>query len=345
MKTTFKRYNNFNLIRLLLALLVILGHSPELIDGNRGREWLTQFAGTISIGEFAVDCFFLLSGFLITQSWDMQPHPWLFLKKRILRIYPAFIVASVISVFIVGPLAATPAAYFASLDAVVFVRDLLLLRKPAASEVFAGMPYPLVNGAMWTIAREFACYLLILGMGVSGLLRRRHVLLAVTGFVFAVLIWFKLHGDTVVGLRLASFFLSGACYYHYRDRVPYRGGIAAAAAIVLLVCMFSWRGAEIGLATVGGYVLLYLAFKHSTLFSRFNRLPDVSYGVYLYGWPIQKLLLWYIPSLTPWSLFFLAAPAALLVGTVSWYLIEQPALRLKGAPLPILPDHPRHTTP
>jgi peptidoglycan/LPS O-acetylase OafA/YrhL len=97
--------------------------------------------------------------------------------------------------------------------------------------------------------------------------------------------------------------------------------------------MLDWTAlldwSELFLASIGGYVILYAAMKRSVLLSCFNRLPDVSYGVYLYGWPIQKLFLWYIPTLSPLMLFALSAPAAVVLGSVSWYLIEKPALRFK----------------
>jgi peptidoglycan/LPS O-acetylase OafA/YrhL len=102
------RQNNFNLVRLLLALLVLLSHAPELIDGNRSQEILTRMFGTLSFGELAVDGFFLLSGYLIMQSWDAQPQAWPFLKKRMLRIYPGFVIATLVCAFAVGPLAAEP---------------------------------------------------------------------------------------------------------------------------------------------------------------------------------------------------------------------------------------------
>jgi peptidoglycan/LPS O-acetylase OafA/YrhL len=324
------RENNFNLIRLLLALLVIFGHSPELIDGNRHREWLTRIFGTVSFGELAVDGFFLLSGYLIMQSWDSQPQAWAFLKKRLLRIYPGFIVASVTCAFIVGPLASVPSQYFGAFDAAGFMTGLLLLDIPVVPPVFEGSPYANINGAMWTISREFSCYLFVLIAGVTGALRLRHFCLGVTALLFAVLAWFKLKNIPVMDMRLASFFLSGACYYRYREHIKFHGGIAAALAAAVAVCMFSWRGAELAMASIGGYVLLYLAGKRSATLSHFNRLPDVSYGVYLYGWPIQKLLLWYCPSLSPWALSGLAATAALVAGTFSWYLVEKPALRFKG---------------
>jgi peptidoglycan/LPS O-acetylase OafA/YrhL len=94
--------------------------------------------------------------------------------------------------------------------------------------------------------------------------------------------------------------------------------------------MFYWRTAEIAVASADAYLLLYLGNKKSVLSRHFNRVPDISYGTYLYGWPIQKLLLWHIPTLSPWALFSVSAPLALIAGTTSWYLIEKPALQFKN---------------
>jgi peptidoglycan/LPS O-acetylase OafA/YrhL len=324
------RQNNFNLIRLILALLVILGHSPELVDGNRNRELLTRLFGSVSFGELAVDGFFLLSGYLIMQSWDAQPQGWQFLKKRLLRIYPGFIFASLVCAFAIGPLASNPGAYFAAFQSSAFLHSVLALNIPDVPAVFEGTHYASINGAMWTISREFVCYLFVLVAGVTGALRLRHFCLILTFVVFIALIALKLAKQPVSDLRLASFFLSGTCYYIYRNHFRLNGAFAAVITAIVMVFMFSWRAAELALASIGGYVLIYLAGKRSTFLKGFNRLPDVSYGIYLYGWPIQKLLLWYYPSLTPWTLFAFSAPAAILAGTVSWYLIEKPALRFKG---------------
>jgi hypothetical protein len=72
------RANNFSVLRMLFATLVILSHSTELIDGNRSREILTLLFGTISFGVLAVDGFFIISGYLITKSYlSSQPMGYL----------------------------------------------------------------------------------------------------------------------------------------------------------------------------------------------------------------------------------------------------------------------------
>src|SRR4051795_1080255 len=87
-----KSQNKFGSLRLIFAFLVIASHSPELVDGNRSRELLTQFFSTISFGELAVDGFFLVSGYLITKSYIESSTSLYYIWKRILRIVPAFAV-------------------------------------------------------------------------------------------------------------------------------------------------------------------------------------------------------------------------------------------------------------
>jgi peptidoglycan/LPS O-acetylase OafA/YrhL len=323
------RQNNFNLVRLLLALSVLLSHAPEIIDGDRSREILTRIFESLSFGELAVDGFFLLSGYLIVQSWESQPRAWPFLKKRLLRIYPGFIVATLVCAFIVGPLGAVPKTYFAELDVPFLLVNMLVLQKPAVPDVFAGLHHEGINNSMWSISAEFVCYLGVLALGVTGALGRRKTWLALTILAFAIGATARLADVTIPGVRLAMLFLSGGAYYLYRDKIRMDGRMALGAAAVVILCLFSWRVSELAVASLGGYVLIYAAGKRSAWLMQFNRLPDVSYGTYLYGWPIQKLLVWYIPTISPWQLFVLSAPCALLAGAISWILVEEPALRFK----------------
>jgi peptidoglycan/LPS O-acetylase OafA/YrhL len=328
------RQNNFNLIRLILALCVILSHSPELTDGDNHREPLMRLFDTIPLGFAAVDAFFLLSGYLIVQSWDLAPSARQFLRSRLLRIYPGFLIASVVCALLVGPLGADAAAYFAAFDIGAFTTGALLLQAPVVPPVFHGTVLPKINLSMWTISYEFACYLLVLVAGRSGALRIRHFWLALTIAVFGTLVLSKVLHFDVGFLRLPSFFLSGGCFYIYRDKIRLDGRIALAVTVAVIVCMFSWSASELALATGGCYALIYLARKPSAWLNRFNRLPDVSYGTYLYAWPLQKLLIWYAPGISPWLVFAIAAPAAVALGAASWFAIEKPALKFKRSPAP-----------
>jgi peptidoglycan/LPS O-acetylase OafA/YrhL len=153
--------NNFGLLRLCFAFLVIVSHSFELIDGNRSREPLTRLFGTISFGELAVDGFFLLSGYLIVQSFDRSDSMATYLRKRVLRIYPGYIVAYLACLLLVAPFSGADMSALQGLGGVKAFFHLLKLGMPVLPNAFAGQPYPALNGSMWTIAYEFRCYLVL----------------------------------------------------------------------------------------------------------------------------------------------------------------------------------------
>lgn len=328
-----ERDNNFNFLRIVFALLVLLSHAPELADGNRERELLTQIFHTMSFGEVAVGGFFLLSGYLIVQSWTANPDLVEFLKKRVLRIYPAFIVASIVSAFIVGPLASESTTYFSSFWYKGLIKSLLFLDQPNTPPVFPGTPYPVVNGSMWTITYEFRCYLTVLIFGIIGLFNKRIVWLTITAAVLFVLAMQKLELLAMPNsafLRLASYFFCGGCFFLYREQIAFNKLTAAAMGIALFIGLFSTYAAELVFATAGAYLLFYIALTPIGTLNRINRYPDVSYGAYLYGWPVQKLFLWYFPTMSPWLLAILSVLSCIALGAISWYLIEKPALRLKS---------------
>jgi peptidoglycan/LPS O-acetylase OafA/YrhL len=136
-------------------------------------------------------------------------------------------------------------------------------------------------------------------------------------------------GDLWQLLRFLAYFCAGGCFYLYRDKVVFKPALLIATTSILLFCQFTERGRDVSLILFLPYILFYLAFANIPFLDRFKTTPDVSYGLYLYGWPIQKLLLWYFPLLSPWLLFLFATVAAWGCGLLSWKLVEQPFLKLK----------------
>jgi len=339
------RNNNFNFLRLLFALLVLVAHAPELADGNRSRELLTRVFHTLSFGEVAVDGFFLLSGYLIVQSWERGAGLWDFTRKRVRRIYPAFVVACLVSALGLAPLAVPSVrAYFAQLDYGQLASTTLRLEQPQVPLVFAGTPFPLINGAMWSIAYEVRCYALVALVGL--LLRRWHrwLWLALMGFALVMLPlheqvnrWEFPWREALIKspeefFRLLAFFAVGACFYLFRGFIVLRGRWAAGAALLLLGLLLLPKFAALGLATAGAYALFWVAFAPLTALDGFKRLTDISYGLYLYGWPAQKLLSGYFPTVSVWGLLPAVMGLASLAGYLSWHFVEAPWLRKSPGP-------------
>ncbi len=330
--------NNLDLMRLCFAALVLLSHSFELVDGNRSREPLTSLFHTVSFAELGVDCFFILSGFLITASWQKDPRWRSFLWKRVTRIVPGFVVAYVISVLVLGAIGSSSAAdFFHHLDGKRLVKELLKLCAPVTPPVFVGHPYPTVNNAMWTIHYEFACYLLTLGLGLVGVLARSRIVLALWAASLALLLAYTLHPfapgelaefDMGSVLRFLAMFLAGAAMFRtgfHRRRSPW---LIAFAAVALVAGLTHHLTAEPAIAIAGSYLLFVIGFtplRHPEA----RALPDMSYGLYLYGWPTQKLVVAALVAPTPLAVFGLSLVGALAAGAASWFLVEKPAMSFR----------------
>jgi peptidoglycan/LPS O-acetylase OafA/YrhL len=228
--TEREHFNNFNAVRLALAVLVIVSHDFPLSYGSEGSEPLMRMtAGQDNLGAVAVNFFFLISGMLITASWLRSKSMQSFLFKRVLRIYPGFLVASAVSVLIA--LVFSPAFRPAVRSAVwvyEFLRDLAFLGVSSLIQpsAFAGNPFPgQINGSLWTISIEFGCYILVAVLGLFCLFKRRKLIL-----LFALGVWLfygiKLfHGREVWRSepRFLTYFFAGMLCWLFRDKIV--GGI------------------------------------------------------------------------------------------------------------------------
>lgn len=338
------RKNNVGFLRLVFACAVIVGHAPEMIDGNVSREPLAALTGVLTLGSVAVDGFFLLSGYLITASMTRST-PLRYLNRRVMRIYPAFIIASLLSVYVLGRLAD---AQISGALPKVFSKIILLRQPDYYPGQFPGLQhYPLLNGAMWTIAYEFRCYLLIFALGICGVLRRPGAMITITFIalslfaasgvkpVSALLTEWENYGaiKLLIGnptqvVRLTAAFLVGSCLWvKGNGRTPQiSGNVAAISAIamVAIIVMVPVMG-EVAVLTLGAVGLFWASFRANLgVLQTINDQWDISYGTYLYGWPIATYIRWTYPSIDPWTLAACTVPLALLAGAVSWHLVEAP---------------------
>lgn len=330
------RDNSFDVLRLGAAFLVLFSHSWAL----SGRVE-PVFAGD-TFGGLGVTVFFAISGFLVARSWQLDPRISAFVVKRVLRLWPALLVVLLLSALVLGAIVTERSVgnYFGSADVGRYVSGNAGLHTVYdLPGVFGHNPYPnAVNGSLWTLPVEVKAYFLLFGLGVLGLLRRPLVLLA----VLALVIWLLVTGvdtqpDAVASwlegplqTRLLAVFVGGALLYSLRRhvRLDWRLAVAAGAAAWLT----SRSGTGIRAATWSlaiPYLIVVLAYRSPSWLRALVRPGDLSYGIYLWAFPVQQTVMLVDGSLPPVGLLAIAAPVTYTLAFVSWRGIEAPALRLK----------------
>lgn len=347
--------NNLDATRLALAVLVIYSHSYFLLlpPAQRGDPLLRLTQGRQDFGQLAVNCFFVLSGYLIAMSYVRVRSAGEFFRKRAARILPGYFAAFLISVLVVTPLSmARPAAAFAPSQlarAAIYGASLGAWHSPLA---FVHNPRPfLVNGSLWTIHYEFIAYLLLLALGVAGFLsgRTHRVVLGLwvaalaASATAAVMglearaerlpLWLTIPiGDPGKWARLLSYFLSGTVAYLFRSQIPRRLDLFLLAAVGfgLTIAFAPPAVASAIKPPLLAYVLFWFATARIPRLAEFKTWlgGDYSYGTYLYAFPIQQLIVlaaarWRPETLTPAALFALSVPLSVLAGAASWHGVEK----------------------
>lgn len=323
------RNNALNLVRLFLASAVIFGHAFPL-TGAAASRWE-------DVSGIAVDGFFVVSGYLIADSRSRTrflPYLW----RRALRIFPAFWVVLIVTALVFGPLAAIKEGVPYSIHSAasyVTTNAGLYINQWGIDHTLRDVPYPNAwNGSLWTLNYEFLGYLAIGVLLGAAVVRRHAALVLVTLLVAVILLKPLAEGPLDVttnyylnGLRLASYFLAGSAAWALRHHWHVRKYqvVAAGFAYVLLVLLDShttWG--QVPLAVV----ILGIGSARYTGWATTN---DISYGIYIYAFPVQQMLILqgtahYGPLINALLTLLITSGFAYL----SWRFVEHPALRFKN---------------
>lgn len=343
------RDNNFNLMRFLAASVVLFTHSFALALGSSEAEPLKLSLG-MTLGSMAVDLFFVSSGFLIAASFFSGKGLVYFVSARVLRIYPALIVATVFTVFGLGLIFTelSKGAYLTDTQTYRFLIKNSILIKGVEFElpgVFLHTPYEkAVNGSLWTLPYEVKMYsyLALVGLVVIGLKanfprfpRAKVTLLglAVLGFAANLVNHFRPFHDPFLSHLFAMFF-AGAAFYAWRDRVVLSTKLAFVLLTVIVAAALIHREVFFVLYCAAlPYLVLYLAYVPKGKIRGFNRFGDYSYGLYIYAFPVQQAIAASMPGIGVPLMVILSFAITFVLAWASWHLVEKRFLSLKAGHL------------
>jgi peptidoglycan/LPS O-acetylase OafA/YrhL len=350
--------NSFNFLRLIFASAVLVSHAA-------GMALFIQWTGAIkgfTAAEMGLYGFFIISGFLIMESAVRSGVPK-FTWARILRIFPGLLVCLALIAFVAGyvywhhvtPRAGGYGSYLHIHPSPWgYFWNNALLPSPIQSQMAIGrtpLAYPRDwNGPIWTLFYEFVCYFITLVVVKATAEWRRQVIVGITVCLWLFVVVASLtpwgaHTFSVFYLtrmedmiRFSYLFLTAGCIYLYRDRIPDSGWLALVCGGGFLASAFlpyahnryptfSFTPIDITLPLMA-YAIIWLGL-HLPL-SRWGRRNDISYGIYIYGWPVTLFLLeWNFARWGALPFMLISWAITIPVAWASWWIVERPSLRLK----------------
>ncbi len=326
--------NNFNILRLFAASIVVYSHSFPLSMGSNEFEPFKLVTGYFTLGQLAVSIFFVISGYLITISWNRKPIFLEFCWKRLLRIYPGMIAAIIFTVFIIGSTATSLSfkEYLGSIPYLQIIKNMILLQQANLPGVFVNNSYPnAVNGSLWTLLWEAKMYLITAILGLTGILKKRWPVVYFTLFAIAFT-YFKLTLPIISSFvnDYSIYYLVGTLFAIYNNSIKYR---LALLTPLFLIWILSFKTSFFTLITniFLPYLILYLALNSKVIMQKLLKMGDFSYGVYIYAFPIQQFIVHLFQNeISPIELFFISFPLIIICSYFSWNLIEKKALEMKN---------------
>ena len=339
------RDNNIKLLRLLFAIFVVYTHSYDLL-GLHGSGIFNKTL-KVSASQLGVDGFFVLSGFLIYVSFSKnQERNSLnrYVVSRFLRLFPALIVFVILMCFVVGPYI-SDLAYF---DFITHpsIRTFLIYNSTLIggivynlSGVFEANPSSAICGSLWTLPYELVLYFLL---PIIILLSKRPA----TSIVMTMVAIHIMHDGFMENFQsmiqrgpflasqfngLSICFLVGALLATVKDNIQ----ISHRYAIIALLFFVYAHQIQLDIPLVKivttiafAYLVFYLSSYPKGLIRKFNEyVGDYSYGIYIWSFPIQQLLIHNYPQISPVYLFFVSLFFSICMGALSWHLVEKKCLQ------------------
>jgi peptidoglycan/LPS O-acetylase OafA/YrhL len=327
---------------------VIFSHSYALLLGDISKDPLFSVAGRV-FSEIGVCGFFAISGYLVHQSLYRSSSLSSFIRKRLLRIVPGLFVAVLFTTLVIGPIVSTYStmAYFSNPAtwAHALKNMLLIPGSQTLPGVFTENPSPAVNGSLWTLRYEFLLYGLLSLLYFVPLPRRRIIIPAA---LIILLLSLLMGRYNIIPLNasdqkflyyfviLASYFLGGGLLSLFPEVLIKRKTILFFASSIIFVTSLFILKKELEVFGILGFTVMVITFGlHYFPVLNFSKYTgDISYGTYIYAYPIQQaLIVW----LHPENVFTLILPSFFLswiAGLLSWHLVEQRFIRRKQLFIP-----------
>ncbi|BFO68151.1 acyltransferase family protein [Chryseobacterium sp. KCF3-3] len=335
------RSNNFDFLRLIFASFVVISHSYALSGAPHG-DLLSQLTnGQMEFSYLGVHGFFIISGYLIFKSLLRCKGLPDFYWKRLLRLFPALLVVLFLTVLLAPAVYESTVPYLQNKSVYTYIPQniTLFFRQKGIDGVFENNPYKhSINGSLWTICYEFSMYVmvsLLFFIREKTFVKTVVILLFISSFLLSLFHPYFLHG-LFMKMELGSnhfynlmcFFVGGMIMTYLNTNKRTENILIILSFAVLIASVYLNINQYTCYITLP--LLVILLGKSSTRYLNKvgDTIGDTSYGIYIYSFPIQQTLIYFF-KLDTAMLFIISLPLSILLGYVSWHLIEKKALEYK----------------
>lgn len=307
------------------------------------REPFVRLLGPHNIvGIYGVFVFFIVSGFLVTQSLLVSPSTLSYFWRRLLRIYPGLVICLSLSAFVVGPFFSQKGfvGFLTSSESITYLLGNLWRpgRPPDMPSVVlyvepSGWLGTMINGSLWTIFHEVACYVLLGLINLVRALKFWTMTLLCLGMALITATGLTPNSATIADfLFVAPAFFAGVALslieFQRTQRMLRLATVLA--AIVVLGLAYRYSALLLTFQLAGAPIILLIGTSRRLRLPTLRGVGDMSYGTYLYGWPVEQLVRVVVGPDAGWSLIFmLSLPMAFALGYLSWWTVERPSLQFK----------------
>lgn len=324
-----KENNNLDVFRLIAAGMVIYGHAYAIAPQAGQTDWIGRMLEYDYSGSLAVKIFFFLSGLVVTNSLLQKRNAVDFAISRFFRIWPGLLAVLVVSALLVVPFfsALSFSDYFSSSQPYRYIlKNTFLQLDYDLPGAFLNSPHNhAVNGSLWTVPMEVGAYIGLLALFLLGVFRSPKL----TVGVFLLLMMDPLTGNRLLFTwKSPSFhsdyfipcFAIGAMLAYFKEHIEIGAGIVMGSILIYLLFQAS------SYKFYFFYMALFLSIVYlsgTPLLRRLKLRSDYSFGVYLWGFPVQQILQQSMPEKGTQFNQLASLVVALILGYLSWHLVEK----------------------
>jgi peptidoglycan/LPS O-acetylase OafA/YrhL len=338
--------NRFDILRLMAAWGVLYFHTYPLL-GSKQTDLITENWKYDTLGGVSVSIFFVISGYLVTNSITTSTGALDFLKKRALRIYPALLFVTLISVFILGPVVTSLPIleFFSEKTTWNYLKNAIGYNiKYELPGVFANNHMFAVNVSLWSLNLEIKAYLGLLFLWLLPFEIKKKLIITCIFLSAAYFVrpvseyglnnrWF---GLSFFAAKYFLMFAIGGLLSTYKDKLDGQVLKMLGSASLLLIAFLSFIDVQpmTSLLYHWFFAVACIWISKNWLFLPVisSKVGDLSYGVYLFSFPVQQTLIQYGFQDKPIPMFiFVSTVVTIVFALISWHFVEKPFLKSKAS--------------